>query len=115
VQIPRASLRTFFHIADAWKLSAGEQMVLLGITSRSTYSRWKKEGTNRLSLNVLERLSYIFGIYEALHALLPTCDAADGWIRRPNDAPLFHSQSALDRMLSGNVADLYVVRQYLDA
>jgi hypothetical protein len=36
-------------------------------------------------------------------------------VRKPNDAPLFGGHPALRRMLSGNVADLYVVRQYLDA
>jgi hypothetical protein len=36
-------------------------------------------------------------------------------VSKPNTAPLFGGQSALARMLSGNVADLYVVRQYLDA
>ena len=35
--------------------------------------------------------------------------------RRTGDAPPFGGRSALDRMLSGNVADLYIVRQYLDA
>jgi len=32
-----------------------------------------------------------------------------------NTATPFGGRSALDRMLSSNVADLYVVRQYLDA
>jgi hypothetical protein len=32
-----------------------------------------------------------------------------------NTAPLFAGKSALDRMLGGQVADLFVVRQYLDA
>jgi len=41
--------------------------------------------------------------------------AADEWIRQPNNAPLFGGRSALERMLSGQVADLYVVRQYLDS
>jgi hypothetical protein len=36
-------------------------------------------------------------------------------VRKPNDAPLFGGRSALDRMISGNVADLFVVRQYIDA
>jgi hypothetical protein len=36
-------------------------------------------------------------------------------VRKPNAAPLFSGRSALDRMTSGNVADLYVVRQYVDA
>ena len=41
--------------------------------------------------------------------------AADEWVRKPNTAPPFGGGSALERMLSGQVADLYVVRQYLDA
>jgi hypothetical protein len=40
---------------------------------------------------------------------------ADEWIRKPNTAPLFAGKSALARMLGGQVADLFVVRQYLDA
>jgi hypothetical protein len=47
--------------------------------------------------------------------LLPDTSAADGWVRKPNHAHIFGGKSALDRMLSGNVADLYVVRKYLDA
>ena len=40
---------------------------------------------------------------------------ADAWLHKPNQSPLFGGHSALERMLSGNVSDLYVVRQYLDA
>ena len=54
-------------------------------------------------------------IYKALRILLPDDKAADGWVRLPNAAPLFGGRSALERMLGGQVGDLYVVRQYLDA
>jgi hypothetical protein len=64
---------------------------------------------------VLERLSYILGIYKALQILLPDEAAADAWIRQPNDAAPFGGRTALERMLSGHVADLYEVRRYLDA
>jgi len=57
----------------------------------------------------------VFGIYKALQELLPNPTRADAWIKRPNTAPLFNGESALSRMLSGNVADLYVVRRYLDS
>ena len=69
----------------------------------------------RKTPDLLERLSYVFGIYKDLQVLLPDPAAADAWIRKPNSAPLFNGRSALDRLLSGHVADLYVVRQYLDA
>jgi hypothetical protein len=55
------------------------------------------------------------GIYKSLQILLPEPGAADAWVRKPNTAAPFGGRSALDRMLSGQVADLYVVRQYLDA
>jgi hypothetical protein len=108
------ALRTFFRIAEAWGLSNDEQMTLLG-TERSTYYKWKRERDGLLSKDTLERISYILGIYKALHILLPNDQAADTWIRRPNTAPVFGGKSALDRMRSGQVSDLYVVRQYLDA
>lgn len=110
-----AGLRAFARIAELWHLSIAEQLALLGISSRSTYFKWRKEPQPRLPRDTLERLSYLLGIYKALQLLLPEAGAADDWIRRPNDAPLFGGKSALERMLSGNVADLYIVRQYLDA
>jgi hypothetical protein len=110
-----AGLRAFARIADLWHLSVAEQLTLLGIASRSTYFKWRKEPHAKLPRDTLERLSYLLGIYKALQLLLPEPKAADEWIRRPNHAPLFGGKSALDRMLSGNVADLYTVRQYLDS
>jgi hypothetical protein len=109
-----AGLRAFARIAELWHLSVAEQLALLG-TSRSTYFKWRKEPHPKLPRDTLERLSYLLGIYKALQLLLPDTHAADEWIRRPNEAPLFGGKSALERMLSGNVADLYIVRQYLDA
>jgi hypothetical protein len=109
------ALRAFTNIAEAWGLSIAEQLKLLGIASRSTFFKWRREPEPRLPLDTLERLSYLLGIYKSLQILFPDTRAADQWVRKPNDAPLFGGRSALERMLSGQVADLYVVRQYLDA
>jgi hypothetical protein len=110
-----AGLRTFFRIAALWNLSVDEQITLLGSPARSTYFKWKKEGAAALPRDVLERLSYVLGIYKALQVLVPDEAAADAWVRRPNDGAPFGGRSALERMLSGNVVDLYEVRRYLDA
>jgi hypothetical protein len=109
------ALRTFFRIADLWALSVDEQMTLLGVSARSTFFKWKKDPNAVLPRDALERISYILGVYKALQILLPNEKAADDWIKRPNSAPFFGGRTALDRMLSGQVADLFVVRQYLDA
>lgn len=109
------ALRTFFRIAELWRVSADQQMTLLGVTSRSTFFKWKKSTEAVLPKDTLERISYILGIYKALQILLPDERSADDWVKRPNLAAPFGGKSALDRMLSGQVADLFVVRQYLDA
>ena len=106
------ALRTFFNIADAWQLKEQEQMRLLGLDSRSTFHSWKRGSVASIPKDAMERISYVLGIYKALQILLP--HSADQWVRQPNEAPLFGGRPALDRMASGNVADLYVVRQYLD-
>ena len=65
--------------------------------------------------DTLERISYVLGIYKALQILLPDAARADAWVRQPNSAGPFGGRSALERMMGGNVGDLFVVRQYLDA
>ncbi|MGB3487072.1 MAG: antitoxin Xre-like helix-turn-helix domain-containing protein [Xanthobacteraceae bacterium] len=107
------ALRTFFRIAEAWNLQEQEQMRLLGLESRSTFQSWKRGVVAAIPKDALERISYVLGIYKGLHILLPK--TADQWVRKSNAAGIFGGRSALDRMTSGNVADLYVVRQYVDA
>ncbi|MBK5105869.1 MAG: DUF2384 domain-containing protein [Burkholderiales bacterium] len=114
-EVSGPALRTVFRILAAWGLSNKEQMKLLGNPPKSSFYRWKQGEGVVLSQDTLERLSYIFGIYSALQVLLPRPEAADAWLKKPNAAPLFGGRSALERMLSGQVADIYVVRQYLDA
>ncbi len=109
------ALRSFFKIADAWSLSEREQMKLLGLESRSTLQSWKAGRVAKISADTLERISYMLGIFKAINILLPDHDRADAWMRAPNTAPLFGGRSALDRMTSGLVSDLFLVRQYLDA
>lgn len=117
-QLSAAAARTFANIVEAWELKQTEAMTLLGFdqTTKSTYYKWKRDPASvKLPKEKYERLSYVFGIYKALQVLLPDKTAADAWIKKPNTAVLFSDHSALSRMLSGNVADLFVVRQYLDA
>jgi hypothetical protein len=109
------ALRAFFRITAAWGLKSVEERVLLGNPPESTFFKWKKDGAGNLSRDVLERISYVLGIYKALQILFAEQARADAWVRQPNSAPLFAGQRAIDRMLGGNVSDLFVVRQYLDA
>lgn len=107
------ALRTFFRIADAWGLKEQEQMRILGLDNRSTFQSWKRGAVAAIPKDALERISYVIGIYKGLQILLP--QSANDWVRKPNMASVFGGRPAIDRMTSGNVADLYVVRQYIDA
>ena len=109
------ALRAFFRIAALWGLDTAQERTLLGHPPASTFFKWKKDPqAANVSRDVLERISYVLGIFKALEILFPDPALADAWLRRGNDAPMFGGRSALDRMLSGNVSDLFVVRQYLD-
>ena len=105
-ELAPAALRTFFRIAAAWGLTQQEARTLLGSPPESTYYKWKGGQVRTVPRDLLERVSYILGIYKALQILLPEISAADGWVRRPNTAPLFGGRSALEVMLSGNVSHL---------
>ncbi len=107
------ALRTFFEIAEAWRLGEPEQMRILGIDEPSTLQDWKRGLVASISHDTLERISYIFGIYKGLHILVPA--SADDWIHKRNDAPLFGGEPALGRLASGKVADLILIRRYIDA
>lgn len=109
------ALRAFFQIARRWTLNTDQERKLLGSPPRSTYFRWKKDLAGPVPRDVLERISYLLGIYKALHILFPNDEQADRWVSRANVAPLFGGGTAMERMLAGQVADLFVVRQYVDA
>lgn len=114
-ELGAAALTAFFNITAAWRLGAEEERVLLGSPPRSTFFKWKSERAARLSADTMERISYVMGIYKALRILLPTHEAADSWVKKPNSARGFAGKSALERMLAGRVVDLADVRRYLDA
>ncbi len=114
-QLVQAGLQFFFNLAEKWQLKTDQQRILLGGIPESTYHKLKKTGTGTLSSDQLDRISYLMGIFKDLNILLSNEKAANEWVKKPNFAPLFNGQTALDRMLSGKIIDLALIRQYLDA
>lgn len=111
----RVALKAFFNITERWGLNDSERMVLLGGPSRSTYYKWKSALGGKLPRDVIERISYVMGIYKSLHILFSNEQQADGWIKRSNQAAPFDGLSAHEYMQRGSVVDLADVRRYLDA
>ena len=99
-RVSSAALQGFFNLSEHWGLTATQERILLGSPPESTFFKWKADKTaRRLGRDVLDRISYLLGIYKALNILLPSPQAADEWVKKPNAAPMFQGQSALDRML----------------
>ncbi|MGE5510397.1 MAG: MbcA/ParS/Xre antitoxin family protein [Bacteroidota bacterium] len=109
-----AGMRAFFAIADKWRLSNDEAMILLGRPGRTRFYAWKKGEVGEINdLDLASRISYVLGIFKGLETLYQRPEMADAWVRQPNAA--FGGQSALDRMLGGQMVDLASVRDYLDS
>ncbi len=112
----KSLIKTIFNIFEAWGIRNSQQQVLLGLSNEGTFYNWKKNPESAtISNDLLERASYILGIWKALQILLPENRIADTWIESANHSSSFNGQSPLERMLGGQVVDLAHVRQYLDA
>ena len=105
-----------FNIFSQWGLTGAQQMILLGLSNEKTLYNWKRRPEKtKLTRDLLERTSYILGVYKSLQILLPDPTLADQWLSSPNDNPLFNGAAPLERLLAGHVVDLAAVRNFLDA
>ena len=82
---------------------------------RCITNRLDRRMTRRRRRDLLERISYVFGIHKALLILFGSQPRAAAWLRKPNKAQPFNGRSAHDRLFGGSVTDLAAVREYLDA
>ncbi|HEX7362266.1 MAG TPA: MbcA/ParS/Xre antitoxin family protein [Bryobacteraceae bacterium] len=112
-RLSQSAVDGFFAIMDKWRVPVERAGDLLGGRPRSSVYKLKT-AAGTLRQDELTRISYVVGIYKALHILLPE-DLADQWISRPNDDPLFGGQTPLDYMLRAGIPGLHQVRGLLDA
>jgi hypothetical protein len=112
------ALRTFLAIADLWRLTEEQRLLILGYPSRSTYHNWCKQarehGAFTLDVDVLTRVSAIFGIHQGLGILFPTEQLGVDWLRTPHSAIIFGGRPPLDLVTSGSQDGLLTVRRFLD-
>ncbi len=110
----RTALKILERIRDRWKLDRKDLPHLLGGISPRTLRYWfEHEGGQPLGPDVLERISHLVAIYDALHRLFNgNAEYADRWIAIPNDA--FGGRPPLDILLAGGFTGLVEIRRYLD-
>jgi hypothetical protein len=112
------ALRTFLAIADLWGLTEEQRLRVLGYPSRSTYHNWCKQarehGSIALDVDVLTRISAVFGIHQALGILFRTERLGVEWLRTPHNAIVFGGRPPLDLVTSGSQDGLLTKRRFLD-
>lgn len=108
------ALRAFFNLMARWQVRDEDARALLGGVSNGPYYEMKKQPARTLSADTLLRISYLVGIFKALH-ILHAEPLADEWVRLPNANRIFGGQAPLDYMVRGGVPALQMVRRLLDA
>ncbi|NML60800.1 DUF2384 domain-containing protein [Massilia sp. RP-1-19] len=113
-RLSKSALKGFFKLVAAWKLRDEDARELLGGLSSSTFYEWKKNPDRVLEVDRITRISYLLGIYKALHILYGD-KLADEWATLPNKNPIFGGRTPLSQMLAGGLLAMQMVRKLLDA
>jgi Protein of unknown function (DUF2384) len=113
-RLSASALKGFFKLASHWKLKDDEARELLGGISSSAFYEWKKQPERLLDVDRITRVSFLIGIYKALHILYGDT-LADKWVSLPNTHTIFGGRTPLQFMLSGGLLAMQTVRKLLDA
>ena len=113
-RLSAAATKGFFNIVHQWQIKDDDARELLGGLPSSSFYELKKNYNKTLDVDRLTRISYLIGIYKALHILHGDA-LADAWVKMPNQNRLFKGASPLAFMESGGIVAMQSVRALLDA
>ena len=101
-------------ILSKWNCTDKDKSILLGYDSEEEFLvMLSNPEAHTFSEEQILRMSYIFNIYRSLNTLFKLPENSDNWVNKPNKAPIFKGQSALDTMKKGELKDLASVSNYL--
>jgi hypothetical protein len=113
-RLSASAIKGFFKLADKWRIKDEDARELLGGLSSSSYYEWKKNASRVLEVDRITRISFLIGIYKALHIIYGD-KLADEWVSLPNQNAIFGGQTPLQYMLSGGLIAMQTVRRLVDA
>ena len=108
------ALKAFFNIMSCWKVRDEDARALLGGVSNGPFYEMKRRPARVVEADRLMRISYLIGIYKALH-ILHSRSLADEWIQLPNRHPIFGGQAPLAYMIRLGIPGMQAVRRLVDA
>lgn len=107
-----AMFRAALNLFRLWGATDDQAAIILDLPRR-TFARWKAGEIGRIGRDGKARLSNLMGIHKSLRIIFKEPARGYSWIKTPNAA--FGGSMALDVMLHGELTDLMLVRNYLDA
>lgn len=114
-QAGKIALKVVLNILKKWECSEQEKMAILGV-GRSTLHKYQANPeAARMTPDLLERISYILNIHQALGILFDNDENVYGFVRMPNHNYYFNGTTPMDMMRSGLSSSLYEVHRQLDA
>jgi hypothetical protein len=108
------ALTAFFTIMGKWKVRDADARAMLGGVTNGPFYEMKRKPNRVIETDRLTRISYLIGIFKALH-ILHGRSLADEWVQLPNRHPLFGGQTPLAYMIRGGLPAMQTVRRLLDA
>jgi hypothetical protein len=113
-RLSRPALKAFFNIMARWHVRDEDARALLGGVTNGPFYEWKRNPNRVLDTDRLTRISFLVGIFKALH-ILHGRTLADEWVRLPNHNPIFAGETPLTFMTRGGLPAMQIVRRLLDA
>jgi hypothetical protein len=110
----RAIMEAVQRLFALWQLTDEQSANLLGATEK-TWTRFQSgDHDGPIAADIWKRAASLLSIHASLQVLIgkPQCLK---WIQRPNSAPMFAGQSALDTMIDGGLPAIQRVKKYLQA
>lgn len=110
----RAIMEAVQRLFALWQLTDEQSADLLGVTEVTWIRFQSGHHDGFIAADIWKRAASLLSIHASLQVLLgrPQCHK---WIQRPNLAPMFAGQSALNIMIDGGLPAIQRVREYLKA
>lgn len=108
-------LKAYFRISDEWGLDDEQRYRLLGDPNRERFINWESGvvEADDVSAELLDRLSYILGIYKTLK-IMHSDENQRLFLKHTTKLEQFNYDSPLNYMLNGSLAALADIRRYLE-
>lgn len=107
------ALAAFLRVSAAWKLDEPQERMLLGQPSTDRLRQWKEQRAGALSLDQVERISYVLRIFRMLQGMVGPGAVAHDWLSQPRAEPIYGGRRPIDLMCLEDIRGLRQVSRFL--